>query len=341
MSRPLVKTHLVLLVLLALSLLLPLRSGYGFTAGTPTFRCDHVAVRYAQSADFWKTVGDVQNARGSLSAVNGVLQNRYGDLEETFLAADAVCSLGQSWEFGVSADGLGYGSARNPVIPELDAVMTIGGFASATYLWAPAEGWKLRPGILIGGGGERKIHAVSTDLIESLPLRSGAFALLGAEFSVEYGRSLLPVLEWKQTLFARYAGVDSTTPPADLDQNKDRVHAIFRWRIEEEFIPSPWEDWVSWHVIAGPQPLPLPVLPPIWDVVHDIQDFPELGVMLGGGIRLLKAVTVGFYGGYFGAGIDYMTGPLSLSAGTWGLEGSSAYQTQGSRLWTAQVGWHW
>ncbi|MEK6579067.1 MAG: hypothetical protein AABZ55_07550, partial [Bdellovibrionota bacterium] len=93
--------------------------------------------------------------------------------------------------------------------------------------------------------------------------------------------------------------------------------------------------------VAGPQPLPVRVLPRTWDSIHEVKPFPVIGASLGAGStiraftnerKFILELTGGFYGGYFGAGAEARFKKLGIAAGTWGIERSSGFKISQSRI---------
>src|SRR5687768_2942241 len=86
---------------------------------SPAFATDlNLGLSYAQSRDFWRTVDDVQNKRGDISAINQALYDRYGkpDLLFSYFHGEYVYKhdyfdselLGQAF-FGTQAEAIAGG----------------------------------------------------------------------------------------------------------------------------------------------------------------------------------------------------------------------------------------
>jgi hypothetical protein len=335
------------------------RSSLDFRAPGSDEPAFSMSLEYAQSARAWETLGDIQGAQGNLSAIDDILHRDYGTFEESFGRFDVGVSgirtpiqLGafRRAYFGASAEAIGTGIAENPVVPELHATALAGGSLSAGFATKLGErGPSLSYGLTAGAGSEKRVDAYSTDVIDSIPVRTGSYTLVGADFAASHSVSLGSRADLKLGASERETLFLTTVPAAALGAGADTQLWTHRWRLDAE--PGSTA-LTSGHgrafaqLIAGPQPLPVDCLPRVWDYVHALDPFPELGALVGAGggwetawgARSRLRLAAGFYGGYVGAGLEGRFGAFTASAGSWGIEGSSAYQTMGSRIWSAALG---
>ncbi|MBI3542319.1 MAG: hypothetical protein HY075_03455 [Deltaproteobacteria bacterium] len=323
----------------------------------PTVPDFEVRVAYAQSAAAWGTVHDVKTAQGSLPALNEVLKREYGVPEEAVtsfaMSYSTTLSKGASdrVRFAATADGVGYALVQNPVVPELhgDAV-AIGTFGGGYSF--DAGGVDFGVGAVAGVGREKRIDATSTDLIESIPLRNGAVYLYGADFELARRFRFDRSTAFRLSGSAKETLVETTTPSASAGGALGASSQLFhRWRaagtleraVELAFLQR---SVLLVEGIAGPQPLPVSVLPRIWDYAHNLYPTPELGAMFGAGLGLRAALSrasrlethVGYYGGYPGGMLALKLSAVDLTLASWGLENSAAYHVLGERLWQASLG---
>ena len=316
-------------------------------------------LNYAQAGDLWGTIGDIKRAQGNLPAMTALLEGQFGRPQEAWSWFHVRTA--QQWlpfwpgaivHLGLDSEGLAYGLVQNPVVPELTAVgLLLGGVSLGVHGILPFLDLNLGFTIAAGFGREKRIDAVSTDLIDKLPLRTGAVKYYGFDFDLN--RSFL----WRSYTFTLSGQThetifETTTPtPQSGAGSIDTAMVKHRWQARARLnnsVDLPYFDKLSigFEALAGPQPLPVPVLPRSWDYAHDMYAIPELGAMFGWGSCATalfpgeKSVDAyfGFYGGYIGVGIEAKLKKMTLSLGSWGIENSAAYHALGERLWTATVG---
>jgi hypothetical protein len=314
---------------------------------------------YAQSAQAWDTYNAIQAAKDDLSAINAILKAHYGTYEEAFARVEAgvdgvrtpirFAPLSRLY-FRAASEGLATGVAENPVVPEIHAATMASGLLAAGF-HSPARerGPRLEAGLTVGSGFEKRVDAYSTDIIDATPVRSGNFFFYGADLKAEDRLALARRLDLSASAELHETVYLSQTPPASLSYGSGAQFVATRWRIDSELgarHPGGVPGRFFAQAVAGPQPLPYALLPRAWDYAHSLDPLPELGTLLGGGLgwesswgrRGHVRATAGFYGGYVGAGATLSWGRLEASAGSWGIESSSAYQTLGQRVWQATLG---
>lgn len=317
-----------------------------------------VSLFYGQSRDAWNTLSDVKSAQGDLGRINDVLQKKYGTYEEAlstlrirmegFHGFESNSLFKNYWiEAGTEADA--FGLVRNPVVPELHANAILAGAASIGFQGEiPSTSLQTRFGLLGGSGYEKRIDAFSTDLIDKLPIRNGHLYFYGLSQEVA---TTVNNDGWKVKphLSAHEIEFQTAVEPSTLDVIEGTSYFAFRWKSQLDvthFLSVSSGAEAGAVVIAGPQPLPVDMLPYVWDYSHRMQSFPEVGAMLGAGLRFdetwSKAAswknTLGFFGGYWGGKTSLHIGSFRADLGSWGIESSSAYRTLGQRIWTASFG---
>jgi hypothetical protein len=312
-----------------------------------------VELEYGQSSGIWQVVSEVKNAQGNFSAINEILMKRYGAPEEALAtikaSADPLLDRDTHGRIHVeaSAQALGYGLVQNPVVPELHADAIAAGGVVLGY------GGRIEPAavdarlcVAGGSGREKRIDAVSTDLIERLPLRDGALTYYGLDLDLSRRFQLDRENTVLLSGLVRETSFQTTTPSSPLNDTSDHLET-HRWkasgalerRVGSAFIAR--ESVVALEGFAGPQPLPIETLPRIWDYAHRLYATPELGAMTGAGLRwngrFSRAVSLeargGYYGGYAGGSLVLALGSFSINAASWGIETTAGYHVLGERLW--------
>lgn len=316
-----------------------------------------VQLSYAQSAAAWSTVHDIKTAEGNFGALNEVLKREYGVPEEAFtrvaLGYSAPLSHGSSdrLRFTVAAEGVGYGLVQNPVVPELHMNAEAAGLFGGGYSFLVTGGGpQLSLGAVGGMGREKRVDATSTDLIEAIPLRNGAIYIYGFDFSIEQRFSVDRDTAIALSGSARETLFETTTPQPSSSALEEEKNSILthRWKALGELERSldlAFLDRTSLALqgIAGPQPLPVDLLPRLWDYAHNLYPTPELGALAGVGLALRSSLSratnlachAGFYGGYFGGDLALRYRGVSLVLASFGLENSAAYHVLGERIWQA------
>jgi hypothetical protein len=319
-----------------------------------------VSVFYGQTEDLWSTYHGIQDAKNNVPAIDAILTEKYGTFEEGIAQINVLArglpfstssNLLRTFYIGGGAYALASGSVDNPIIPVLHVDLIVGGALSlgteGEFDFYPIG---TRLGITGGWTKEKRADAFSTDLIDHIAFVSGNLGFVGfdqkfAEPSPgpKTGAAYRAALEMHETFF------HSTIPAGSVgltDQTQDLF--AFRWKQSNEWsIPVAIADSsrLGIQFIAGPQPIPVDILPRVWDWAHQLSSFSELGTMAGGGLHLrtlvnphlLLDIYSGVYAGYFGAGFEWRYHSLSVDLGSWGLEGRSAYHSQGARIWTSRL----
>jgi hypothetical protein len=300
---------------------------------------------YGQSANAWSTVNQVKGAQGNIDQINQVLHDNYGTYEEIIghfglevskISTGWDTSMFKSIYVGTSADGLAYGMVQNPVVPELRAELLITGELNSGFQGTvdPLELSTLI-GVHAGLGYEKRVDAISTDLIQSIPTQNGHLSYYGFDVELAHDFPISDALKLKshgsldESIF--HSNIDGTTSSYQQWKLKNDVPITTEWTLE---------------TVAGPQPLPVYLLPRTWAYADQLNPFPELGAMVGAGLAWNSfwgensnlLIRGGFFGGYVGAQLRVQTGVFHASLESWGIEASSAYQTLGQRIWVAGMG---
>ena len=313
---------------------------------------ESVDLSYAQSSDAWATVDKVKSAQGDLDQINQVLHDNYGSYEEAFAhAAVGISGLTTGLDFPLlrrlyfdtSSDALAFGRVQNPVVPELKADALLSGEIASGFdgsIEGSDVGQELRTrvGGHFGMGYEKRVDAVSTDLIENIPTEGGSLSYYGFDLRLQKDFAMIAGLAIHSS-----AAVSDTAFHSSIDA---ATVSTVRWKLKNDLSGTS----LALETVVGPQPLPVDFLPRTWDYVDQLNPWPELGAMTGAGLawrsRLSDAwirntsllARGGFYGGYPGGEIGLEAGDFKASIETWGIEASSAYQTLGQRLYLATAG---
>jgi hypothetical protein len=306
---------------------------------------------YLQSNHLWSAYNGLTSIGDSTQSLQNVLQQNYGinedasvrlSLGEYGLPISQVPSLFQKAYFSVNGEVAIWGIAENPVISELHADAI--GLASVSMGFTgqvPSTPIRTQMGLTAGAGIEKKTDLIGADLDAPISLNSGRVRMYGADLgvtvstdpkqrsqagtSLEYHGSIfvsdfegtVPVNRWKS-----YSYVEIGNP--------DAGHSLI-------FKP---------HLVFGPQPLPVDLLPRSWDLIHRESMPGDFSAWVGGGVDLgvfvsgkdgFKA-TAGYYGGFWGGQFSLEFGSLSIKVGTWGLSLGPGFQAEAERLWSGSLG---
>lgn len=362
---------IILLILSLSEVLIPNEGSEAFAADSIP-RTD-VEFLYGQSPDFWGALIDMQNAEGSIPDLYKALNNRYGTYEEAFSRFRIGMydipihsgglppgeSMLKRYYFELSSEALGWVSAEDPVVSEMHAhAVALGIFKLGVSGSLPDSDVQTSIGIVAGFGDGRRADGASSDFLQNFPMRSEAVQLFGLDLSLKKKA----ILEgWLGTGFtAQYQGsmfISNLAPTwfanrwklysyIEAGQQSSRgEQAGSAWDMFHE--PS-MKDSFGLHAVAGPQPLPIDILPRSWDYIHEPSFFPDLRAMLGAGLHVKVPLTKkedpyhrksphlkfvgGFYGGYWGGGLLLDSKYMQFHLGTWGVGASSTYQWMSQRI---------
>jgi hypothetical protein len=330
-----VLVRFIIICLMASPLSAKARSGFSFT--------------YGQSADVWRLVSDIKGAKKDLVRINAILNENFGSYQTAFvrmgsdfgIAKLASVAWPAEWRGWAGIEGAALGLVQNPVVPELQASILAMGLLETSLLGRFSEGLFLEAGLAFGAGIERRLSAVSTDLIEKMPFQKEKILLFGLDLALRkhwrFERSQLRIMaRTKETFFRGIGGQTSVALDRDL---RELYH---QWQLRGDF---GFENY-GLHTIVGPHPLPSDLLPRIWNRAANTHHWRELGAMSGAGAsaqwRLGKASSLsaiaGFYGGYIGGELRWRFGERSrLGLLSYGIENSSAYHALGQRVYALQA----
>ncbi len=320
---------------------------------------------YAQSADFWKTVTEIQNQTGNIAEIQRVVNDKYGKPDVAYSYLDAAYSYPHGWFdsetfshawIGTRAEALAGGEISNPIFPEIQAYANTVGIASyglrgdADALARGHSFWSIR--VLGGTGPEKRLYAEGPELIGAIPVRNGTLLALGAE------ASLLDQSEFGDDFWITTNGLirpmyfHSSVDPAPSFPDEQTHFMTWRWKMQNEWLkqidtPLSSRTRVGILTVAGQTPIPFTSIPITWDYQQKTQLFPGVGATsgIGGILRLISdkampnlAVYAGEFGGGFGGGVDLQLGPVILNASSYQLENALTTSHDRTRLWQATAG---
>lgn len=311
----------------------------------PAFGQPGFFFQYGQSAGVWKILSDVKGASGNLSLINDILNKNYGNYETAFARLGSEMDILHPQPtylhtvgLGISLEAAGLGLIQNPVVPELQAAALAVALMRLSTKGDLGARWALETALVGGWGIERRLSAVSTDLIERIPFQKENVRLFGFDlglrkaWKIENGWWLAGVA-WKATF---YKGLSGQTSVALDRKLRNDTHA---WEGRLDYSKNRW----NLHGILGSHPLPIDLLPRVWDRAANSAPWRELGAMSGAGITrrwLLGSASSldalgGFYAGYLGGVLTWSLSQASkVQLATFGIENSSAYRTLGRRVYS-------
>jgi hypothetical protein len=309
---------------------------------------------YAQSSDFWSAVDSLNGASGSGSAssLESSLQSRYGVNEDAFsrvglglynVNVGEENSLFHQFYFETNGEMVVWGVTQNPVVSQLlGKAVAMGSVGLGFNGRIPSTIFSTKMGVTAGLGEAKEVNGFSSNLIGSMPQVTESLQMYGIDLQVATTWESNPVIQGGSTLdYHGTAFVSDLNPTVMAGRWKSYSYLRTGGSSDgAELIFQP-------HVVIGPQPLPVDVLPRIWDDVHPLNSFQDLDAMLGAGAMIELAgahhtklsCTAGFYGGYWGGSLALQMGRFQVNAGSWGLGLDSNYQAEPERLWEGTLGW--
>lgn len=313
---------------------------------------------YAQSLDFWSQVEKLKRSADTAQILSDLFKKTNGKATEGMGSvgayyASSSAPLGLSFLsrgiVSIETEAVGGGYVRNRISPEIEGYTTWGvGLSTGVQRSLPVneDGWGLIALTTTGIGKQNVIHGeVTSYLSDALQKKSDLF-YQGFDLGLEFQSLWSDELRFKSGYYflPTYFYSQSSNPDFLYQINKGRWS--LRWRTDFE-VTTRTADFNSGalelggQIIAGPQPIPMAVLPRIWDGVHEIDPAPALGAALGMGgvVRLVSQSRKfslegfgGFYGGYWGAGVATRLSMFYVRGGTFGVEQSSNYRLRETRL---------
>ena len=322
-----------------------------------------VGLAYGQSRDFWKTVQAVQDRTGNVSEIQNVMRDKYGRPDLLYSFLDASYSYPHDhfdWDtlgflvIGTRAEAIAGGEISNPISPEIQAYANTIGIFSAGFRSVPSPTRRtfLELRLLGGVGPEKRLYAQGAELLDSIPVRSGALFLGGLSAQLMDRRAVGEDFFITTDLLLRGVYFHSTVKPARSRPNEDLAFATLRWRLQNEWLKE-IDTFLSSRTrlgiitVAGQNPLPFLHLPVTFDYQQKLETYPGLRSTSGVGAiaRLLTESSlpnVAFYGGYFGGalggGVDLQLGPVVLNGSTYAIENFLTPAREKTRIWNATLG---
>jgi hypothetical protein len=287
-------------------------------------------------------VHDIKDAKQDLNKINKILAENYGKYETGFLriggnlgewSLDPGSNLGVKLEVQAAA----VGQIQNPVVPELLAGALAVGLVDIGWTKSLDKKNLLRLNIVGGAGIERRLSAVSTDLVEKLPFQKEGVTLFGFDLFYRHkisfaSSNLFLAGSTEETVYKGLGGTTSST----LDRKLRRI--THEPQLRADYIYSIF----GAHAILGTHPLPEKILPRVWNRAANSNWNRELGAMSGAGISAVQKFgkhsligSMGLYAGYLGGEIKWHMGRSEVKIMSYEIENSSAYKTLGRRTYSA------
>jgi hypothetical protein len=324
-----------------------------------------LSVGYAQSADFWKVVQQIQDQTGNLGPILKLVNDQYGQPDVGFTYLEAGYSYPQEWLpsealshawITTKAEALAGGEISNPILPIVQAYANTTGIVSYGLRSAPeakAAGhclWGIR--VLGGLGPEKRLYAQGPEFLDTIPVRSGTLALAGAEVSF-LDQSELGGDFWITTnALVRPVYFHSSVDPSPDLPDEPTSFMTWHWQLENEWlkeVPTSLSPHTRIGIITtlGQTPIPFTSVPITWDYQQKTQLFPGLGAIsgIGGILRIVSensslglATYLGEFGGGFGGGVNAQLGPILLNGSSYTLENDLTTSHDKTRLYQVTAG---
>jgi hypothetical protein len=319
---------------------------------------------YGQGFDFWSKVQEIQQNNLSPSDIANLLDSSFDHPQEGIASfgvryqgpvqGDAArsFSLGDWFNrayFGVGGDALAGGVATNRILPQVEAYQVYTGhidFGLSNRVSAHEAGWEYKVGSTVAAGQETFVQGSAIDLQGNFADNESTLFYTGLDLDLGFKNYYNPDLKeyYRLTLQPTLFHSDFSSSAAQYKIDSDQL--TIRWREENEWtlvLDPPVLPQVEIGVLAilGQQPTPITFLPRTWDFVHELNTWPSAGQLVGLGTRFRLAdeaghisltLDGGFYGGYFGASAGLQIYGVHLTTGTYGLEQSSGYRIDESRI---------
>lgn len=316
-----------------------------------------LSVSYGNTPDAWSSFRTVKASKNDLPTLLGVLRRNYGTYQASFAGVELSLERIpiQLWwidylHFYVRTEAAGVGEVHNPVLPELKAAFAFDEMAAlkAEHFFRTI-GLRSRLGLVYGKGKETRIQGFVTDFLETTPKRTGEFSFYGADLELEnisYWNKKF--YQWNSALYRPTWYLPTLGGNTYLFADPDRTKTA-RTKIRSATVYQ--TSWMGLapkefgpELVLGPQPLPVEIMPRIWEYVHQIYPWPEYGAMVGVGMlarwgsRDFQLITrAGLYAGYLGAFLGLKYGLLAFDLGSASIEESAAYKTRAQRCWLANL----
>lgn len=313
---------------------------------------------YAQSSDFWHQVDRLESGADTAQILAEIFQKSNGKATEGmgsagvyFASKGAPLGLNFLGRGIVSfeVEGVAGGYIRNRISPEIEGYTTWAlGLSTGVQRLLPVDesGWGFLLLTSTGIGKQNVIRGEVTSYLADARQAESMLYYQGFDLGFEYQSLWSDQLRFRSGYFFLPTYFYShNADPAYLYQI-DSGRWSLRWRTQFE-VTTRTADFdsgaleVGAQVIAGPQPIPMAILPRIWDGVHDVDPTPAFGAALGlGGVaRLVSQSRLysleafgGFYGGYWGTGVAAKVWMFHLRGGTFGVEQSANYRLRETRV---------
>lgn len=313
---------------------------------------------YAQSKDFWNEVDRLKRSADTAQILSEFFEKTHGKATEG-MASGGIYFATEKAPWGLrlvdraivalETEAIAGGYVRNRISPEIEGYTTWAVNLSTglqRHLPQDEAGWGFFVLGTTGIGQQKLIKGEVTAHLSDAIEKESALYFHGFDLGLEF-QSL-----WSDHLRFRSGYFFMPTYFYSQSRDEDFVYQIgegrwsHRWRAQFE-VTTRTADFssgaleIGGQVINGPQPIPMAVLPRIWDGVHEVDPNPAIGALvgLGGVVRVVSQSRLysfegfgGFYGGYWGAGLATRLSWFHLRVGTFGVEQSSNYRLRETRL---------
>jgi hypothetical protein len=313
---------------------------------------------YAESSDFWKQVDRLKSSADTAQILSEIFEETRGKATEGLGSVGIYyASKGSPLGLGflsrglvlLETEGVAGGYVRNEISPEIAGYTTWAVSLSTgvqRHLPVHESGWGMLLLSTSGIGKQNIIKGEVTSYLSEASEEKSNLYYQGFDVGFEFQSLWSDNLRFRSGYFFLPTYFYSQSSDQNTIYQIDEGRWSLRWRTQFEttirtadFDSGALE--VGGQIIAGPQPIPMPILPRIWDGVHKVNPKPAFGSAVGFG-GLLRLVSQsrryslegfgGFYGGYWGTGLAAKAGVLHIRGGTFGVEQSSNYQLRQTRV---------
>jgi hypothetical protein len=312
--------------------------------------------RWGHDSRFWKNVDNLRSTSDLVDRLDDIFESNYRDPTEgsahlslgyMSAAPEAMAGTFERGQIRLNYDRIAGGEIFNRISPELRGYEVWATSFQAQLFSEPAtdeSGIEFSLGSDLGIGRQTLIEGPITDFLEEAPQNSSMLFYYGLNLSLGGKMMVSPNLRFRYgaQLNPTYFYSAFKDPSYEFRVESGKLYT--RWRGESEFAAL-WQGWghgeIGVHALTGQQPVPVTIIPRVWDAVHKIEVFPSLGSVVGAGTffriaspskRYSFEAMGGFYGGYVGGALNLKLYYFELQLGSFGLEQTAGFQVRESRV---------
>ena len=331
---------------------------FGSLLSTSPAQAENIEINssFGRNSKFWNNVDTLKSSESLVDDLEGIFDSNYRDPSEGIFNFSAGFQsvppdfAQRTFERGsikLNFDQIAGGEIYNRISPQVRGYSVWTTSFNASLMSEPDpenSGLEFLIGNEVGYGHQRLIDGSVSDFILGDPEIKSSLFYYGFDLAAAWKNMVSPHLRFRNRITINPTFFYSAFKDPTYEFRIDSGHLYVRWKTESEFAAL-WSGWAGGEIgvqaLAGQQPLPVDLIPRVWDAVHQIETFPSFASSIGLGtfFRLhsrsraysLQAMG-GFYGGYLGGALSLKLGMVKFEAGTFGLEQTPGFQVRESRV---------